>query len=293
MSGTASQDGSLVPADGAAPLAHVHEVVARSGSSFTWGMRILPRRRRQAMYAIYAFCREVDDVADDPASQDWKLAELAAWREEIDRLYAGQPTRPTTRALLGPVRDFALPRDEFLALIDGMEMDARGPVVAPSWEDFLLYCRRVAGAVGMLSIRAFGADEPVAEDIAVTLGEALQITNILRDLDEDAAEGRLYLPENLLDSAHIETRDPTAVLAEAALPKVCAPLALRATDNFERTRDLIKQADRRRLKPCILMMEVYERLLDRLKQRGWASPRDPVRVPAPEKLWIVLRHGLV
>jgi phytoene synthase len=158
----------------AAARAHTRSVAERSGSSFFWGMRVLPRSRREAMYAIYAFCREVDDIADEPGTIEDKLAALAGWRTEIDRLFEGDPTRPTTRALLPPLAAYNLPKAEFLAVIDGMEMDAREAMVAPSLADFELYCRRVAGAVGCLSICAFGATGPAAEQLAVTLGEALQ-----------------------------------------------------------------------------------------------------------------------
>ena len=275
------------------PRSHVQDVVARSGSSFTAGMRVLPKARREAMYAIYAFCREVDDVADEGGTRDEKLAQLIEWRAEIDRLYAGRPTRPTTRALARPVADYELPKEEFLALIDGMEMDAREAMVAPSWEELTLYCRRVAGAVGMLSIHAFGAREPAARDLAVVLGEGLQLTNILRDLDEDAAEGRLYLPREALDAAGIADRAPDAVMAHPALPEVCRRLAERAEANFARTEVLLGQCHRRALRPCILMMEVYRRILARLRARGWERPRGPVGLAKPEKLWIVLRHGLL
>ncbi len=275
------------------PLEHVSQVVERSGTSFAMGMKVLPRPRREAMYAIYAFCREVDDVADEPGDRQDKLDQLAAWRIEIDRLYAGQPGRPTTRALLGPLRSFDLPKDEFLAIIDGMEMDAREAMVAPSLADFELYCRRVAGAVGMLSIRAFGAKEPEAREIAIALGEALQITNILRDLGEDADRGRLYLPADLLAREGIESRAPAEVLDDPALPAVLASLADMARKRFARTRELIARCRRRPLRPCILMMEIYSRTLDRLEQRGWDRPRDPVAVPKWTKIWIALRHGLL
>ena len=274
-------------------MAHVNDVVSRSGSSFTWGMRILPRPRREAMYAIYAFCREVDDIADEPGSRDAKIAQLEDWRREIDRLYTGQPSRPTAQALLRHVRAYDLPKDEFLAIIDGMEMDARAKIVAPSREDFDLYCRRVAGAVGMLSIRAFGASEPAAREIAIALGEALQMTNILRDLDEDAADGRLYLPADLLAAAGITAHSPREALDHPNLGQVCGELAALARERFERTRTLIARCDRRHIKPCILMMAVYTRILDRLERRGWAAPRRPVSVPKLEKLWIALRHGLL
>ena len=282
----------LDPANGD-PRAHVEAVVARSGSSFTAGMRVLPKPRREAMYAIYAFCREVDDIADEPDTPENKRAGLAAWREEIDRLYAGQPTYPTAKALLGPVHDFDLPREEFLALIDGMEMDADGSMLGPDWDEFILYCRRVAGAVGLLSIRAFGTTEDCAPEMAIVLGEALQMTNILRDIDDDAAEGRLYLPRNLLDQAGIAVTDARQVAADPALPQVCRALAKVARERFARSAELLARMDRRTVRPCHLMMEVYRRVLDRLEARGWDAPRAPVSVPKAEKLWIVLRHGLL
>lgn len=281
----------LAPSD-ADPRAHVEAVVARSGSSFTAGMRILPKPRRDAMYAIYAFCREVDDIADEPDTLENKRAGLAAWREEIERLYAGHPRFPTAIALLGPVRDFELPKDEFLALIDGMEMDAAGTMLGPDWDEFILYCRRVAGAVGLLSIRAFGTTEACAPEMAITLGEALQMTNILRDIDDDAAEGRLYLPRNLLDQAGITITDAAGVAADPALPQVCEPLAAIARERFERSAELLARMDRRTVRPCVLMMEAYRRVLDRLEARGWDAPRRPVSVPKAVKLWIVLRHGI-
>ncbi|MEM7224728.1 MAG: presqualene diphosphate synthase HpnD [Pseudomonadota bacterium] len=283
---------SVLEQNGLAATRHVHHVVQRSGTSFLWGMRVLPKARREAMYAIYAFCREVDDVADEPGAEADKLAALEAWRGEIDRLYAGQPTRPTTRALVPAVAAYDLPKTEFLAIIDGMEMDAREAMVAPDLATFELYCRRVAGAVGMLSIRAFGAGEPAAEKLAVALGEALQITNILRDLAEDAERGRLYLPRELIEAEAIAWDQPAAVLDHPGLVAVSRALAERARQDFATSRSLMAQCDPRPLKPCRLMMAVYEKTLDRLERRGWDRPREEVRISKAEKLWIVLRHGL-
>ncbi len=271
---------------------HAHEVAARSGSSFLWGIRILPRPRREAMYAIYAFCREVDDIADEAGSTEEKLAALDVWRDEVARLYEGRPRHPTALALLPAVEAYGLPREEFLAVIDGMAMDAREAMVAPSLADFTLYCRRVAGAVGRLSIRTFGACEPEAADLALVLGEALQITNVLRDLDEDAAQGRLYLPAELLDEAGIAVRLPAAVLADPALARVCEALVARARERFARSGELLGACERRSVKPAVLMMEIYRRILDRLEARGWAPPRRRVRVSRPEKAWVALRYGL-
>jgi len=270
---------------------HVREVATRSGSSFLWGMRLLPRPRREAMYAIYAFCREVDDIADEGGTPEEKLRALAAWREEIDRLYAGDPRSPTAKALLRPVRDYALPREEFLAVIDGMEMDAREDIRAPGLADFRLYCRRVAGAVGVLSVHAFGATEPEAHELALAEGDALQFTNILRDVAEDAGRGRLYLPRELLRRHGIESSDPLEVLRDPRLPAVCRDLAALAEERFAEAARLMARCRRGPMRPARIMLAVYRRLLTRLEQRGWQDMTQRVSLPKAEKLWIALRNG--
>ncbi len=279
-------------ADTIDPQRHVEDVVARSGSSFRLGMRVMPKAGRDAMYAIYAFCREVDDVADEPGETTDKLRQLAEWRVEIDRLYEGSPTVPTTKALLAPVRDFALPKAEFLAVIDGMEMDARAPVWGPPFEELMLYCRRVAGAVGMLSIHAFGETRPPAPDLAVSLGNALQLTNILRDVYEDAHNGRLYLPRELLDEHNVTAAEPGALLVDPALASVCAGLAERAKQAFAETEAILPRLDRKKMRPAILMKAVYQRTLVGLEARGWDRLDQPVRISRAEKIWIALRHSL-
>ena len=277
----------------AADRAHVADVVQRSKTSFMSGMRILPRPRREAMYAIYAFCREVDDVADEPGPLPAKLVELAAWREEIRRLFAGRPGRATTRALVRPIADYALPEAEFQAVIDGMEMDARGPVVAPPLDQLRLYCRRVAGAVGQLSIRAFGASGTEAERLAVALGEALQLTNILRDQAEDARDGRLYLPAEFLDQAGIASRDPLAVLADPRIGAVRAAVGKLAFERFAESRACIARIPRRTIKPAILMLEMYWRILRALERRGWEKVEPRLSLSKGLKLWVALRYGLL
>ncbi|NBC31569.1 MAG: presqualene diphosphate synthase HpnD [Alphaproteobacteria bacterium] len=280
-----------------AALAHVRRVVAESGTSFSLGMKMLGRARRDAMYAVYAFCREVDDIADDETvdaetGTDDRLARLADWRAEIDGLYAGRPTRLTARALAGPVRDYALPKAEFLAVIEGMEMDAREAMCAPPPDALRHYCRCVAGAVGLLSIRVFGARGEEGEAFALALGEALQLTNILRDLDEDAARGRLYLPADVLAAHGLDGAAPPAVLAHPALDPVCRTVAGRARARFAEADRLLALSDRRVLRPALLMMGIYERILDRLLERGWQPPRAGLRLSKAEKLWAAFRHGL-
>jgi len=282
-------DGALSPSEAEAALEHVRAVANRSGSSFLWGMRLLPRPRREAMYAIYAFCREVDDIADEGGSFDQRRRDLAAWREEIERLYAGRPSRPTTRALLRPVADYALPKEEFLAVIDGMEMDAREDIRAPSLADFRLYCRRVAGAVGVLSVHAFGAEEPEARDLALAEGDALQFTNILRDIAEDAEGGRLYLPRELLQRHGIESRDPLTVLRDPRLPGVCRDLAVMAEERFIEAERLMARCARGPMRPARIMLANYHSLLHRLRRDDWQNMTVRVSLPKAEKLWIALR----
>lgn len=272
--------------------AHVRAVTVASGSSFYWAMRLLPRRRREAMFAIYAFCREIDDIVDEAGTPDDKSRRLDLWQDEIDALYGGTPTRLTARALTEPLRSFGLRREDFLAVIQGVKMDLGEGLNAPEFAELELYCHRVAGAVGLLSIRAFGAGGPQAEAFALALGTALQLTNILRDMVEDAERDRLYLPRELLDQAGIEAASPREVLRHAAIPDVCDALARIADRRFAEARSALAQCDRRALRPAVVMMVHYRRLLAALERRGWSRLDVPVRISTPAKILIALRYGL-
>jgi len=186
-------------------------------------MRILPAAQRDAMFEIYRFCRRVDDIADSTAPRQIRIAQLAEWRDEIDDLYEGR-VGAKVAGLAAPMRMFGLKREDFLGVIDGMEMDAREDIRAPSFATLDLYCDRVASAVGRLSVRVFGVDEDDGKLLAHHLGRALQLTNILRDLDEDAGIGRLYLPREALAQAGIDSSDPLTVLRSPNLSQACAQL---------------------------------------------------------------------
>ncbi len=273
--------------------AHVRTVTVASGSSFYWAMRMLPAARREAMFAIYAFCREVDDIADGDDTPNEKRSKLAAWRTEIDHVYDGSPTYPTARALVAPVREYALERAEFDAVIDGMAMDVGTGVVAPSMAELELYCRRVAGAVGLLSIRAFGGASGRAEEFAVELGAALQLTNILRDLVQDAGVGRLYLPRELLEIHGVVATDPRLVLADPRLPDVCDDIVDLARRRFATAQAALRESPAKALRPAVVMMRHYQRILKQLEVRGWHDLDREVSVPTPIKIWIALRYGLM
>ena len=269
----------------------IAEKVKASGTSFYSAMRLLPEARRAAMFAIYAFCREVDDIADEGGTQAEKQAGLAAWRVEIDRLYAGKPEHPIAQALLQPMRDFNLRRADFLAVIDGMEMDATEEIQAPDMTLLDLYCDRVASAVGRLSVRAFGATEEKADDVAYHLGRALQLTNILRDVAEDATRNRLYLPRDLLMKHGIGSQAPADMLAHPNLPAVCRDLASVAQRHFAEADAAMRQCAKGPMRPARIMGAVYGAILEKLIAWNWRDFTTPVKVPKWRKLWLALRYG--
>ncbi len=263
-----------------------------SGSSFYKAMRVLPRPQRQAMFEIYSFCRQVDDIADSSEPRALRREQLARWRTDIDALYAGTPV-PRTKGLVTPVADFGLRREDFHAVIDGMEMDVVADIRAPDEATLDIYCDRVASAVGRLSVRVFGMGELDGLALAHHLGRALQLTNILRDLDEDAAVGRLYLPAEALHAAGIVARDPLSVLANPALGTVCAILVERAREHFARADTVMARNPRRTVRAPRIMAEVYRIILDRLNDRGWSHPRRLIRIPRARLLWIIIRYAFV
>ncbi len=255
-------------------------------------MRILPREQREAMFEIYAFCRAVDDIADDPGPREDRLAALETWRGDIAALYADAAPPVRLAGLARAVRNFGLQREDFLAVIDGMEMDVRADIRAPDQVTLDLYCDRVACAVGRLSVRVFGMSRQAGLALAHHLGRALQLTNILRDLDEDAAMGRLYLPREALRDAGIISTDPRTVLAHPLLEQPCNLIVALAIGEFEAANAIMAAEPRRTVRAPRIMGQAYRLILDRLIARGFEPPRAPVRLPRAKLLVIVLRNLL-
>jgi phytoene synthase len=287
---TSSATGSEpTPPHGGPPMA-AQGIAA--GSSFYAAMRILPRAQREAMFQIYSFCRQVDDIADSDGPRPERLAALQAWREDIDALYAGHPPA-RLRDYAGSVQKFGMRRQDFLAVIDGMEMDVPADIRAPDEQTLDLYCDRVASAVGRLSVKVFGLPDQDGVLLAHHLGRALQLTNILRDIDEDAAIGRLYLPRELLYHAGITSPDPRAVIISPALPKVCAPLVRRAREHFAKADEIMARNARRAVRAPRIMSKYYRKILELLVARGFALPRNPVRLGKAAKIAILLRYAFI
>ncbi|WP_036258982.1 presqualene diphosphate synthase HpnD [Methylocapsa aurea] len=263
------------------------------GSSFYAAMRILPRPRREAMFEIYSFCRFVDDIADEGGPRPERLAALAKWRSDIDALYAGDAPPARLRGILTAIESFDLRREDFIAIIDGMEMDVEADIQAPDWVRLDLYCDRVASAVGRLSVRIFGVPPQEGPGLAHHLGRAFQLTNILRDLDEDAAIGRLYLPREALIDAGIFETDPQAVLAHPALGAACAPVIARAQYHFDEARAIMARCPRQSVRAPRIMAEVYQPILADLSETRFAPPRARIRTSKRRVLLAVLRYGLI
>ena len=265
---------------------------AAAVSSFSWAMHLLPVERRRALCALYAFCREVDGIADGEASHALKQTLLSNWRGEIADLYGGRARNAVTLGLSKAVHLYGLRCHDFLAIVDGAEMKAQTDFGAPSFAQLDRYCERVAVAVGRLSVRILGEETAAGERVAAELGRALQLTNILRDLAEDAKQHRLYLPRELLHAHGIFATTPSWVLAQPALPDVCRDFALLAERHYAAAIEAVAACPRSTMRPVAVMLGIYRALLDELLARGWQHLDAPVRIPLRRELALLLRHGL-
>lgn len=265
------------PSDAAVVLARV----TRAKSSFARGMAVLKGERRRALFAVYGFCRAVDDIADGAMPEGEKRRFLAEWRSKLEA-----PDCALSAELAWARAAHALPLDECEAMIAGMETDATPGLRLQSEEDLERYCRRVAGSVGAMAVRIFGA--PEAERFGLALGRTFQLVNILRDVDEDAAIDRVYVPAALLARHGVTVRDAAAIVADPGFARCCEELAQRAAAGFERAEAELREFDAKALKPARVMMWGYRRLFDRMRARGFARPRPRPRLTRGEKFRMAL-----
>ena len=270
------------------PHEYCQSKAAQSGSSFYYSFLFLPEDRRRAITALYAFCREVDDVVDEMRDPGVARAKLAWWRAEVDAIYAGHPQHPVSRALAEVVGGYGLERSRLQEIIDGMAMDLDYNAY-PDFESLKVYCHRVAGVVGILSARIFGHEDPRTLDYAADLGLALQLTNIVRDVGEDARRQRVYLPLHELAEYGVTTQDLEARSETENFRRLMDFQITRANSYYDRALAELPAVDRRAQRPGLVMAAIYRTLLEEIRRDGSHVLTRRVALTPVRKLWIAWR----
>jgi len=273
------------------PNEYCQQKAAASGSSFYYSFLFLPEEKRRAITALYAFCREVDDAVDECSDPALARARLAWWRTEVDAVYQGNPQHPVARALASIVPRFRLSQQHLHEIIDGMEMDLQYNRY-PNFSALKEYCHRVAGVVGMLSAEIFGYHEPRTLEYAADLGLAFQLTNIIRDVGEDARRDRIYLPLDELDRFGISTADVTSGRETDSLRQLMEFQIDRALGFYRSAMDKLPAVDRAGQRPGIVMAAIYRTLLEEIRADGCRVLRQRVALTPVRKLWIAWRTWL-
>ncbi len=264
------------------------DITRRSGSSFASAFWMLPKPKRNALHAIYAFCRLADDIADDPAIAGDRTALLARWREELDGAFRGNAQHAVGVALSDAIASYQLPERVFLDLLDGVEFDlADRPI--ETFDDLHLYCYRVASTVGMLVVRILGFKNPRSLEFAEALGIAVQLTNVLRDVGDDASTGRIYLPKDELERFGVSAESILAGQRTDELQLMLSFYAKRAASFYDRAKQLLPDEDRRALRPATAMGRIYRALLDELIERQFPCFGQSVRLSKPRRVAIAAK----
>ncbi len=270
------------------PDQYCQNKAAKSGSSFYYSFRFLTPARRRAITALYAFCREVDDIADDVADINVARAKLGWWRAEVANLFAGHPQHPVTRALEPATQAFGVDQDRLNEIIEGMEMD----LTRHRYNDFeslKLYCHRVAGVVGQLSASIFGHTRPQTMVYAENLGLAFQMTNIIRDVGEDARRDRIYLPADEMQRFGVTIEDVLRMRHTPGFEKLMAFQAERAKSLYDAAFGALMQDERRPQRPGLIMAAIYRTLLDEIERGGFRVLAERTSLTPLRKLWIAWR----
>jgi len=273
------------------PHQYCQQKAAASGSSFYYSFLFLPEDKRQAITALYAFCREVDDAVDECSDPALARTKLAWWRTEINAVYQGNPQHPVARALASLLPRFHLPHQHLNDIIDGMEMDLHYNRY-PNFAALKEYCHRVAGVVGLLSAEIFGYRDPRTLEYAADLGLAFQLTNIIRDVGEDARRDRIYLPLDELDRFGVSTADITSRRESDSLRQLIEFQIERALGYYRSAMDKLPAVDRAAQRPGIVMAAIYRTLLEEIRSDGCGVVRQRVALTPIRKLWIAGRTWL-
>jgi phytoene synthase len=270
------------------PHAYCQEKAASSGSSFYYSFMFLPPERRQAITALYAFCREVDDVVDECHDVQVAQAKLDWWRNEVRQVYGGQPQHPVGQALQDIVQRFPLPMEQLLEIIDGMQMDLSQTRYL-DWKALNLYCYRVASVVGLLSAEIFGYTNRQTLKYAHDLGLAFQLTNIIRDVGEDARRGRIYLPVDELQRFNVPARQILDAKHSDNFRELMAFQAARARQLYDQAFAQLPAEDRKAQRPGLIMAAIYRTLLDEIEADGFLVLDRRTSLTPLRKIWIAGR----
>jgi len=267
------------------PDQYCQEKTASSGSSFYYSFMFLPASQRQAITALYAFCREVDDVVDECSDPGLARIKLQWWREEITKTFNGTPSQPVAQALQHTVKHFNLPLEHFIEIIDGMEMDLN-QVRYRSFKELNLYCYRVASVVGLMAAEIFGYKNRTTLDYAINLGLAFQLTNILRDVREDGMRGRIYLPMDELEKFDVTEQDILLGRQTEHVTKLMAFQAKRAQDYYQKAFALLPESDRYSQRSGIIMSAIYQATLSEIEKDNYNVLEQRISLTPLRKLWI-------
>lgn len=275
------------------PHQYCQDKAAASGSSFYYSFMFLPAARRRAITALYAYCREVDDVVDECTDPGVARTKLAWWRDEVARLYAGHPHHPVARALADVVAPYGITQDQLLTVIDGMAMDLDYNRY-PDFDTLKLYCHRVAGIVDLMSARIFGYTDPRTLDYAAELGLAFQLTNIIRDVGEDARRNRIYLPLDELAAAGLDAAQIVhgSGSDNAAFRQLMAQQVERALATYDQAFAKLPAQDRKAQLPGIIMAAIYRTLLEEIRADGCRVLSHRTSLTPLRKLWIAWKTWL-
>jgi phytoene synthase len=271
------------------PSEYCQEKAAKSGSSFYYAFLFLPPERRQAITALYAFCREVDDVVDECTDTSIARIKLAWWRTQIDALFQGKPEHPVTQALAPFVAPFDITQSRLIAIIDGMEMDLDQTRYL-DWPGLEKYCWHVAGVVGELSAGIFGYQDPATLQYASKLGIAFQLTNIIRDVGDDARRGRIYLPISDLQQFGVRAADVLNSQYSENFSSLMAFEAARARTLYREAIDALPANDRRAQRPGLMMAAIYHALLDEIEDEKWQVLNQRISLTPIRKFWLAWKN---
>ena len=270
------------------PDQYCQDKAAKSGSSFYYSFRFLPPQQRQAIIALYAFCREVDDTVDEIADTDIARTKLAWWREEIQRTFHGMATHPVGLALQSALQNFDLHEEYFMEIIDGMAMDL-DQFSYPEFKHLALYCHRAASVVGLSSVEIFGYQDRKTLKYAENLGMALQLTNIIRDVREDAERGRIYLPQDELQQFNVRADDLLALKSSPELIDLLKFQTARAKQYYQQALQMLPESDRYSQRTGLIMAAIYEATLDEIEKDNFQVMHHRVSLTPLRKLWLAWR----